>query len=236
MIFDWSTAKDEISWAAFFSSCEHEVMEVTEGHRLTLTYNLFIRRATDPIARALNPVESPLFKLLVELKGLIQPGEVIGLYCNHRYYHTVSDDRHRLAQILKGVDALFYTSMLDAGFHVKLRPVLLLQDDQREYLQERREEDPDSNMDSDSDCEVTVGDFIGSGFPLLRQHSFVYGDDGCDVDGIVDAFDATEVNGIHWLNRPVHEEFAMSYAAYGNQPEIDGSYSAAAIIATCTKA
>lgn len=30
-----------VQWAAFYSDCEHEVKEVTEGHRITLTYNLY---------------------------------------------------------------------------------------------------------------------------------------------------------------------------------------------------
>lgn len=42
VIFDWaSKSPDSIQWASFFSDCEHEVLEVTEGHRVTLTYNLF---------------------------------------------------------------------------------------------------------------------------------------------------------------------------------------------------
>jgi hypothetical protein len=45
--FDWSTSGSEkgkssaIQWAAFYSDCEHEVLEVTAGHRVTLTYNLY---------------------------------------------------------------------------------------------------------------------------------------------------------------------------------------------------
>jgi len=46
--FDWSASKGEgpshLHWAAFYSDCEHEVLEVTEGHRLTLTYNLYAVR------------------------------------------------------------------------------------------------------------------------------------------------------------------------------------------------
>lgn len=30
-----------LQWAAFYSDCEHEVLEVTAGHRVTLTYNLY---------------------------------------------------------------------------------------------------------------------------------------------------------------------------------------------------
>lgn len=41
ILFDWASDKPSvIQWAAFFSDCEHEVFEVIEGHRVTLTYNL----------------------------------------------------------------------------------------------------------------------------------------------------------------------------------------------------
>ena len=40
MTYDWSD-KIDIQWAAFYSDCEHEVYEVTAGHRITLTYNLY---------------------------------------------------------------------------------------------------------------------------------------------------------------------------------------------------
>ena len=43
MVYDWSSENPQsITWAAFFSDCEHEVLEVTSGHRVTLTYNLFM--------------------------------------------------------------------------------------------------------------------------------------------------------------------------------------------------
>ena len=42
VLFDWSsTAPNSIQWGAFFSDCEHEVFEVADGHRVTLTYNLY---------------------------------------------------------------------------------------------------------------------------------------------------------------------------------------------------
>lgn len=50
VVFDWSsdeTEPGEIKWAAFYSDCEHEVHEVTSGHRVTLTYNLFLTRVLD---------------------------------------------------------------------------------------------------------------------------------------------------------------------------------------------
>lgn len=48
--FDWSGQSQDIEWAAFYSDCEHEVLEVTAGHRITLTYNLYMRRGLGEIA------------------------------------------------------------------------------------------------------------------------------------------------------------------------------------------
>ena len=43
MIHDWGKENPStIEWVAFYSDCEHEVFEVTKGHRITLTYNLYI--------------------------------------------------------------------------------------------------------------------------------------------------------------------------------------------------
>jgi len=39
--FDWSKDSKSIQWAAFYSDCEHEVLPVTSGYRVTLTYNLY---------------------------------------------------------------------------------------------------------------------------------------------------------------------------------------------------
>jgi hypothetical protein len=48
--FDWSGPSKDVKWAAFYSDCEHEVHEVTAGHRITLTYNLYMRRGLGEIA------------------------------------------------------------------------------------------------------------------------------------------------------------------------------------------
>ena len=71
-IFDWSGEKgrNSIQWAAFYSDCEHEVLEVTAGERITLTYNLY---ATCSANRALiDPGQVELFHTLRTL--LEQPG------------------------------------------------------------------------------------------------------------------------------------------------------------------
>ncbi|XP_065886728.1 uncharacterized protein [Dysidea avara] len=43
--YDWSSSASDplnsLCWAAFYSDIEHEVLPVTEGYRITLTYNLY---------------------------------------------------------------------------------------------------------------------------------------------------------------------------------------------------
>lgn len=74
--FDWSAHSDSvIQWAAFYSDCEHEIKEVTEGHRVTLTYNLFVTDSgCGSIPRNVNidPKTLPLYQLLRDL--LAEPG------------------------------------------------------------------------------------------------------------------------------------------------------------------
>jgi hypothetical protein len=42
----------ELSFVAFYSDCEHEVLPVTDGFRITLTYNLVAKGRTGPDAAA----------------------------------------------------------------------------------------------------------------------------------------------------------------------------------------
>jgi hypothetical protein len=50
---------------AFYSDCEHEVLEVTSSHRLTLTYNLHVRRGLGQLAgfcKVLDPKQLSMYK------------------------------------------------------------------------------------------------------------------------------------------------------------------------------
>ena len=84
VVFDWSTTDDtapaEIKWAAFYSDCEHEVHEVISGHRVTLTYNLFLTRGAGHLAgasAALDSTQLPLYEGLqaaLENPGFLRRG------------------------------------------------------------------------------------------------------------------------------------------------------------------
>ncbi len=70
--FAWGdTSQQSIQWAAFYGDCEHEVLQVTKGHRITLTYNLYYAS----IGKLAQPVSDPhrlsLFDIAREM--LLQP-------------------------------------------------------------------------------------------------------------------------------------------------------------------
>lgn len=77
MTYDWSTRRDDddhasIRWAAFYSDCEHEILEVTSGYRLTLTYNLYAVRGMDRltgISKSLDPTLLPLYQAVESIMG-----------------------------------------------------------------------------------------------------------------------------------------------------------------------
>ena len=72
--FNWSMGnphENVIQWAAMFSDCEHEVLEVTSGHRVTLTYNLYWTECGGgrmaKTSSCLEPEILPFYKTLEEL-------------------------------------------------------------------------------------------------------------------------------------------------------------------------
>lgn len=72
--FDWGNHSDSvIQWAAFYSDCEHEIKTVTEGERITLTYNLYV---TEPVGLndspengIFQPQSLPLYNRLKNFKN-----------------------------------------------------------------------------------------------------------------------------------------------------------------------
>ena len=121
LVFDWSSplappdhGPKNIQWAAFYSDCEYEVYEVTSGHRLTLTYNLYITRGAGNLAghadTILDPTHLPLYdtlKAAFDTPGFFNQGRVLGVNLVHAYAHT-TPTYHFLPTSLKGSDMVLY--------------------------------------------------------------------------------------------------------------------------------
>lgn len=81
--FDWaSESASTVQWDAFYSDCEHEIMTVTEGEPITLTYNLFLVEPDGesiPQPDITDPSKMPLhgfIKDLVSEPGFMKDGTV----------------------------------------------------------------------------------------------------------------------------------------------------------------
>ncbi|KAF3392552.1 hypothetical protein F1880_008831 [Penicillium rolfsii] len=129
--FDWSARSGStIQWAAFYSDCEHEINDVTDGHRITLTYNLYITDSgcgSVPRNVNLDPKTLPLYGCLSSLlaePGFMKEGGILGVNCSHAYPHASSQARELLPRGLKGADLAVYSVFKSLGIDTHVLPVL----------------------------------------------------------------------------------------------------------------
>lgn len=165
--FDWSKNDTSIQWAAFYSDCEHEVLEVKEGHRITLTYNLYCVENVGGVVQSHPTADAAFFPLMQSAKELLKDdnfmrtgkrahltnpsshsltlqGGTIGFYCTHMYAHNNKATEKLMPFALKGIDVVIFSVFLKLGLKVRVLPVL--QDDSvEEYSDEEMTYDSDDS-------------------------------------------------------------------------------------------
>lgn len=79
VLYDWSSKHpDSVQWAAFFSDCEHEVLQVTGGHRISLTYNLhWTSYGPALMATELSALDQPSLHFYNALQNLVRSPEFL---------------------------------------------------------------------------------------------------------------------------------------------------------------
>ena len=133
VIFDWSSTPDHpakaIKWAAFFSNIEHEILPVTSGHRVTLTYNLY-REGSEMLAPGLS-ISCPVFSTFKQhvLRALGNPhfmreGGILGFCCQHSYVFNTLNDQELLPSMLKGADYSIVVEVKSLGIPVVVKPYI----------------------------------------------------------------------------------------------------------------
>ncbi|KAM0802292.1 hypothetical protein BDR22DRAFT_844059 [Usnea florida] len=218
---------DTIQWAAFYSDCEHEVNEVKGGHRITLTYNLYVHERLGGILRQPSVIQDwslPLYRTAAKAlasQWFMEEGGTLGLFCHHAYAHNKSDHIKRLPYALKGVDAIFYSVFDHLGLRVKIRAVM---DD--------LDEDGYGNpRDYDSDDSRKDAELVSTGLHTL-QLTEDGGDDGGEdpADIVKGVWPSKWRSDIAWFNNRGPKEMAVVHLAYGNETSITWHYSSAAIV------
>ena len=124
VVFDWSSLPDsplsEVSWAAFFSNVEHEILPVSAGHRLTLTYNLFAVQERLPSG---NPFYNCL-QTAIGTPHFMRGGGCLAFKCVHLYAFSLLNEKELLPHVLKGADYLIFSSAKLLDLRVTVKPVV----------------------------------------------------------------------------------------------------------------
>ncbi|KAM3512043.1 hypothetical protein MY11210_004303 [Beauveria gryllotalpidicola] len=228
--FDWSMLANHdktahIEWAAFYSDCEHEVMEVSGGNRLTLTYNLFAVPGAGRLTGqylTLDPTHLPLYRAVEKMMSL-EPfsgkGGLLGFWCSHVYAYNNATEVP-LPETLKGVDAALWETFKALGIDVKIAPVVQIPDIEEEF---GYYEEPVKKIPS----EWLVGKKFG-----LKMHDYQL-EDFEEYNEMYTSW-GSYLNKMptYWLTEPVQREPQIFYTAYGNEASTNVMYSSCAILAT----
>lgn len=119
----------QLFWATFFSDVEHEVLPVTSGHRVTLTYNLYYT------AKKGNPRPAPpdeledAFDALLADATFMPAGGRLGFGLRHAYPVPANVQwnsdwfMENLLRTLKGSDHALFAAAEQAGLEPELRVV-----------------------------------------------------------------------------------------------------------------
>lgn len=147
--FDWNyLSASSIQWAAFYSDCEHEISRVSRGHRITLTYNLYVVESIS-VPPVQNPIVDvtgfPMYRHLKDVVGnpgflkdgnypflsqssvdvlLTSLGGAMGFFCSHSYPHSDTAAASGLPRGLKGADMSLFSVLQSLGLMVKVLPIL----------------------------------------------------------------------------------------------------------------
>jgi hypothetical protein len=120
-----------IRWVAFYSDCEHEVLPVTSGHRVTLTYQLYVSEGIGGLVQPqLQMPDSKSYLMYRYIKDMlasptfIKNGGILGFHCAYQYPETFEGTHfyERYSRTLKGIDAVIFAVFRALGLTVHIKP------------------------------------------------------------------------------------------------------------------
>ena len=129
VIYNWDKKSGNyiIQWAAFFSDVEHEVLPVTKGYRITLTYNLYHSDQfshTSIVDAASSPFYTNL-KAALDHPHFLPDGGVLGFACQHAYIFEEFDKSKSLSLLLKGSDRTILAAAKSLGLKLEVKPIIV---------------------------------------------------------------------------------------------------------------
>ena len=129
----------KIEWCAFYGDCGHEILKVTAGHRITITFNLYTKQidahlmtqhllANKNDTFGIDPYnlltfEQNLYFALMSCQFLPNGGK-IGFGCTSKYPVGILNDNDVNIHMCKGVDGLIMSCIKKFNFAYSVVPVV----------------------------------------------------------------------------------------------------------------
>ncbi|KAK8845327.1 hypothetical protein IAR55_006040 [Kwoniella newhampshirensis] len=237
--FDWANqVKDSIAWGFLFSDCEHEVLPVKSGIRITIAYDIYISRELSMkkdktiLDTRLEPMRRCLRTLIDDVSFLPEGGSLaIGLAHG---YPLGQDDSLRdfetlLPSRLKAGDAILWKVVEKFGLE---RQWLAIYDKHDlgfglEYEYGSRSEKQNKTSEA-KDFTYQPEIILGDSFVALEGEYF----GECSLD----EFPVTQRKDLVWVTFPRAASVKNTYIAYGNEPQSETAYAAVALEVTIPSA
>ena len=212
VVYDWSSsAKEPIQWAAFYSDVEHEILPVTEGYRITSTYNLYHYASCYP---AVDVTTSPFYnnlKSALEHPHFLREGGVLGFACQHAYVFEEEVGKSETS-LLKGSDRTVLLAAKSLGLYIEVSPILS-DDDKNLYYNKRGFSYSDQSWWWVTGYDPTAHDSQEQNWQMFFEE-----------EGFESASDIT------WCQKFEPKLPAYVSPHYGNEMSTDTCYMAAAIL------
>lgn len=182
--FAWGNGDPcSIQGAAFYGDCEHEVLEVRKGHRITLTYNLYYsligqlaRPVSDPNHLPLystisNILRDPAFMQRGKRRPFVLqsltnrsydglPGGTLGFFCHHQYAHSTEYGSRSIPAGFKGVDLAIFSVFISLGLKVGVHPIVQNKTRHQGGMPVKRLFRESTNQDGAGTCSDHVQEFL----------------------------------------------------------------------------
>lgn len=187
------------AWAFLFSDCEHEVLPVLSGNRITIAYDVYVD--SSPVADLVSfsrfenrqAAVSAALQKAMQTKALRSAGAYLGLALSHDYPKNVLAQAKHGPPIamLKGIDAILVKAIEASGYkweHVAVHDTW---------------QDRDPKAPKNFDDELLVSDSVWS--------YEGYNEEWGDLPNV------TLDEEIIWVQPPKCYPVQSSYVAYGNE-------------------
>ncbi|KAJ3331459.1 hypothetical protein HDU76_003155 [Blyttiomyces sp. JEL0837] len=245
-VIDWSSDEPEaiLKWVAFLGSVEHEVLEVKEGFRVTLTYNLYLvdeceyktaetaREPNTTVAPApsmkmdstMSVIQSILSKLNND-RGFAPNGCTLGYFCHHTYSTDIKGPSivgaREPQRRLLGRDLAFANVAKSLGWKTEIVPVFG-KEKRYGYNSDDEYNKPRNSYSDSRQTNLNHFNIEKWGTSFAAFDDFEYFEEIEEFGRLDDKGQVFEEMKVVWLGEKPHRfDYKTMVSAYGNEPAVD---------------